>query len=337
MKKILLAFLLATTAISCTNSSSSDAPPAGKDGEKLVGEEKLSIGGANAGSVAIAEPGKDLVLAVAFPLDHKQSGQLRITEQQTDIEKAVEKAPKPLDPRVEEYLKKVCFLQDTPHYWVIRRQNNDTRYTAGQVMNFDFGSDLYLVIETRGKPKCEEMFFSFKTELLGSSAKPEPTPEPTPTPAPIEPPGSEKLLLVDPLNPGNFNITYDRGQGRDFTYKVSMLLNGIAFGKGNAVEKIFVSVYDKTAKTFVSDWTLISEQNPAAVLPDQFRLQFTLDKFSAPFYIIERQKEMVLTFAVNSPDNSVLPIRSLDLGNICANLILRNSVVNNKTGTSGCP
>lgn len=333
MKKILLAFLLATTAISCTNSSSSDAPPAGKDGEKLVGEKPLSFGGKNADIIQIAEPGKDLVLAVGFPLDQNTRGQIRVLEQQTDLEKAVERAPKPLDPRIVDYLKTVCYLKDTPHRWVIRRQNVDTTYGAGQVMDFDFGSAMYLVIETRGKPDCKELHYNFTAELMNSSLKPQPTPEPTPV-VPAVPAGSESVVMIAPYNPANFKIIYDRGEGRNFTYQVNMLVDGHAFAKDLNVEKVFVNVFDRVSNNYVAEWTMIAEQAPAK-LPAEFRLQFTLDKFSAPIFIVDRQKDMVLTFAINAPDASVLPIRSLELGTYCQ--IARANFIEPKSGAVGCP
>jgi hypothetical protein len=335
MKKFLMFVLLATTAISCTNSSSSEAPPAGKDGEKQVDEKALNFGGTNAGEIQIDEPGKDLVLAVGFPLDPKMLGQIRVTEQKTDLEKAIEKAPKPLDPKVEAMLKKVCFLKDTPHRWVIRRQNIDTHFGSGQVVDFADGSAMYLVIETRSKPLCETLYYSFTSELLNFSRKPDPV-VPTPTPEPAVPPGSESVLVVNPNSPANFHIEYDKGEGRNFTYKLSMLVNGTAFGQGLPVEKIFVNIYDKAAMNYVSEWMPVVEQ-PASVLPAQFRMQITLDKFSAPVYFIDRQKEMVLTFAVNAPDSSVLPVRSLELSKYCGNPQIRQGIIDRKTGATGCP
>lgn len=335
MKKFLMFVLLATTAISCTNSSSSDAPPAGKDGEKQVDQQSLNFGDTNAGLIPIDEPGKDLVLAVAFPLDPKMLGQLRVTEQKTDAEKAIEQMQKPIDPKVQDMIKKLCFLKDTPHRWVIRRQNQDTNFANGQVIDFADKSTMYLVIETRAKPTCEKLYYSFKSELLNASRKPDPV-VPTPTPVPAVPPGSDSIVMVDPYNQANFNIEYDKGEGRNFTYKVSMLVNGTAFGQGIPVEKIFMNIYDTVSMNYVSDWMPIVDQ-PATLLPAQFRMQFTLDKFSAPVYFIDRQKEMVLTFAVNAQDSSVLPIRSLDLGKYCGIPQIRPGIVDRKTGATGCP
>ncbi len=335
--KFLMFLLVVTTAVSCTNSSSSGPSPAGKDGNKQVGEKNLKFGDTNAGLFQIDEPGKDLVLAVGFPLDPKMQGQIRVTEQKTDIEKSIEQLQKPIDPKLQDKIDKLCFLKDTPHHWVIRRQNQDTIFANGQVVDFADKSTVYLAIETRSKPLCETFYYSFKSELIKSSLVPDPVmPMPTPTPAPAIPPGSESVVIVNSYNQDNFNIEYNKGEGRNFTYKVSMLVNGTVFAQGIPVEKIFMNIYDTVSMSYVSEWMPIMDQ-PAALLPAQFPIQFTLDKFSAPIYFIDRQKEMVLTFAVNAPDGSVLPIRSLELGKYCGNMRISPHIIDRKTGATGCP
>lgn len=150
-------------------------------------------------------------------------------------------------------------------------------------------------------------------------------------------PPPENLVIIDPYEPGNYSIVYEQGVGRNFTFKVSLLLNGFMFGKYTPVEKIFVNIYDPFAQVYVAEWTPIYEQTPAAVLPQEFRLQFTLDKFSAPSYLILRQSQLYLNFAVNAPDSSVLPIRFLDLGKYCGIPQIRPGIIDRTNGNTGCP
>jgi hypothetical protein len=339
MKKLLLIVLATAVLVSCSNDSSpKSAPPApGRDGDQWVGNESIAFGSQNDGTIAI-EKGKDLVLAVGFPLGLDLKGQLRLTVLKTDLEEQIEKIPKPIKPKDQATLDKLCFLANTPHRWLLRHQGVDTLVLSGQPVNFDFGTILYLAIETRTLPKCERLSYSFKSELLESTRKPEPLPSPTPTPTPSPTPAigarSEPVVLINSLDQRGLNVSYSGNGSRNFAYKVSMMVDGPTFGGGENVEKILVNIFDKNSERYVAPWTEIATFNPAAPLPKEYRLEFTFDKFSAPNYLIDNQEDMILTFAINSATDSKLPLRLLDLSEQCYQH--SQSFVEVSTGKKGC-
>lgn len=335
MKHVFLVILLLATLVSCSNSSSSTpkpTPPAGQDGVEELGGSGLRY--LNAGDVVTAdninygslswEKGKDLLVVYKFDLGQDQQGALTLTEL-TIGKEAVKRLPAG-----------VCPLQSLTHHWLISRQGVDTPVQSGKEVTFDDNSMLYLAIESRSAPQCQKALFGFSVVGNNIRTKPQPTPAPTPTPTPVPtfPDGSESVVLVRPTEPASFSINYEGRGTSTFKYKVSMNVSGAEFGKGQTVEKIFVSVYDKVFKSYSAPWTEIVKVEPAGVLPDEYRLEFTLDQFSAPSFMIDRQKDLVLTFAINSFSSSPLPIRSLELGNYCSTY--GKSIVETETGATGC-
>lgn len=335
MRHVLLVILLLTTLVSCSNSSSSKPtprPPAGKDGVKELqtgdikftdSEDMLTVHDVNYGAVTW-DKGKDQLAVAGYYLGEDHQGSFVFNEKELGKE-AVKRLPAG-----------VCAVKNMVHRWFISRRGVDSEIKSGQLVDFDDKSILYLEVESRSAPQCERALFGFTAVLKSISTKPKPTPVPTPmpTPVPTNPEGSESVVVIRPTNPANFSIVVEGNPDSNFKYKVNMLVNGDAFGKNEVVERIFVSVYDTKFKNYAAPWTEIVKIEPAGVLPGEYRLEFNLDKFSAPSYLIARQKELVLTFAINSYSNSPLPIRSLELAQYCANY--RRSFVEVESGITGC-
>ncbi|WP_413290815.1 hypothetical protein [Bdellovibrio sp. HCB337] len=335
MKHVLLVVLLLTTLVSCSKSSSSAPkaqPPAGKDGVQELGNSNVkymtpgdAVTASNINHGALAwEKGKDLLVVYSFHLGENLQGAFTLNEL-TIGKEAVKKLPAG-----------TCPLQSLTHRWFVSRFGVDTPVVSGKEVSFDDMSLLHLEIESRSAPQCERVLYGFSVVGKGIQTKPQPTPVPTPTPTPKPtfPDGSESIVLVKPTLLENFNISYEGKDTNTFKYKVVMNVNGSEFGKDVVVEKVFVSVYDKVFKNYAAPWTEIAKVEPAGVLPGEYRLEFTLDQFSAPMFMISRQKELVLTFAINSNSNSPLPIRSLELDAYCS--ALPRSITEIETGTAGC-
>lgn len=332
MKNVLLAIFLLSTVVSCSDSSSNPSPPPvyGKDGVKEMGigalryhqsGEVTSAGNINNGSLAW-EKGKDFHLVYGFQFGDDLEGSVLFKELAIGS-KAAQALPGG-----------TCPLSAISHHWVMSRKGVDTKIAHNEVVKFGDNSILYLVVETGSNLACVKVLYGFTTTQIELRAAPTPTPKPTPTPIPAVPAGSEAVVVVRPNTPENFSITYEGNGTNNFKYKVSLLIDGKTFGKSENLDKILIAIYDKTFTNYVTPWTEIVKFEPAGTLSSEYRLEFALNQFSAPAYVIDRQKELVLTFAINSDSNSPLPYRSLELDKYCSSY--SNSFVEIETGKKGC-